>query len=163
MLSRLHSMLKERAPFPRCTTGVARFSLIAAICREHAKSSLPRWIKQAFDGYHGSRRCPWLQRIRRCRFERGRLPEALRWYRMAEDEQRKAGGSWVTGIDKSRERTEESLLYCSEAKSARKAGQSGSVLLPCGALPRCGEACATPRGTPLPQDKAERLATTLVV
>ena len=32
--------------------------------------------------------------------------EALRWYRMAEDEQRRAGGTWVTGIDKSRERVE---------------------------------------------------------
>ena len=32
--------------------------------------------------------------------------EALRWYRMAEDQQRRADGSWVTGIDKSRERME---------------------------------------------------------
>ena len=45
--------------------------------------------------------------------------EALRWYRMAEDEQRRADGSWVTGIDKSRERME-GIVALLPGSSARR-------------------------------------------
>ena len=86
--------------------------------------------------------------------------EALRWYRMAEDEQRRAGGTWVTGIDKSRERMEGvvALLPRSSAAPGKPDNPEACYLLAVRYLDAAEKLGATPRGTPLPQDKAERLA-----
>src|SRR5207247_10774753 len=80
--------------------------------------------------------------------------EALRWYRMAEDEQRKAGGTWVTGIDKSRERTEGivALLPGSSAAPGKPENPDACYFL----AVRYLDAAEKLGGTPLPQDKAER-------
>ena len=82
--------------------------------------------------------------------------EALRWYRMAEDEQRNAGGTWVTGIDKSRERTEGivALLPGSKGAPGKPDNPDACYLL----AVRYLDAAEKLGGTPLPQDKAERLA-----
>ena len=86
--------------------------------------------------------------------------EALRWYRMAEDEQRRAGGTWVTGIDKSRERMEGvvALLPRSSAAPGKPENPEACYLLAVRYLDAADKLGGTPRGTPLPQDKAERLA-----
>ena len=82
--------------------------------------------------------------------------EALRWYRMAEDEQRKAGGTWVTGIDKSRERLEGivALLPGSSAAPGKPDNAEACYLL----AVRYLDAAEKLGATPLPQGKAERLA-----
>lgn len=86
--------------------------------------------------------------------------EALRWYRMAEDEQRKADVTGVTGIDKSRERMEGivALLPGSSAAPGKPDNPDACYLLAVRYLDAADKLGATPRGTPLPQDKAERLA-----
>jgi len=82
--------------------------------------------------------------------------EALRWYRMAEDEQRKAGGTWVTGIDKSRERMEGivALLPGSSAAPGKPDDPEACYFL----AVRYLDAAEKLGVTPLPQGKAERLA-----
>ena len=50
-------MLKELAPSPRLPTGVARFFLFAAICKERGKSSLTRWMKTS------ARQSPQLEKM----------------------------------------------------------------------------------------------------
>ena len=86
--------------------------------------------------------------------------EALRWYRMAEDEQARAGGTWVTGIDKSRERVEGiiALLPGSSRAPGKPDNPEACYFLAVRYLDAAEKLGATPRGTPLPQDKAERLA-----
>jgi len=82
--------------------------------------------------------------------------EALRWYRMAEDEQRRAGGTWVTGIDKSRERMEGivALLPGSKGAPGKPDDPEACYFLAVRYLDAADKLAATP----LPQDKAERLA-----
>jgi tetratricopeptide (TPR) repeat protein len=82
--------------------------------------------------------------------------EALRWYRMAEDEQRRAGGTWVTGIDKSRERVEGvvALLPGSSAAPGKPDNPEACYFL----AVRYLDAAQKLGATPLPQGKAERLA-----
>ena len=86
--------------------------------------------------------------------------EALRWYRMAEDEQRRADGSWVKGIDKSRERAEGivALLPGSKAAPGKPDDPEACYFLAVRYLDAADKLGATPGGAPLPQDKAERLA-----
>ena len=82
--------------------------------------------------------------------------EALRWYRLAEDEQRKAGGTWVTGIDKTRERMEGIVALLPGGKGAPGKPDDPDA---CYFLAvRYLDAADKLDGTALPQDKAERLA-----
>ena len=82
--------------------------------------------------------------------------EALRWYRMAEDEQRRAGGTWITGIEKSRERMEGfvALLPGSSAAPGKLDNPEACYFL----AVRYLDAAEKLGRTPLPQGKAERLA-----
>jgi tetratricopeptide (TPR) repeat protein len=82
--------------------------------------------------------------------------EALRWYRMAEDDQRRAGGTWVTGLDKSRERMEAivALLPGSSAAPGKPDDPEACYFL----AVRYLDAAEKLGVTPLPQGKAERLA-----
>ena len=82
--------------------------------------------------------------------------EALRWYRMAEDEQRRAGGTWITGIEKSRERMEGfvALLPGSSAAPEKPDNAEACYFL----AVRYLDAAEKLGRTPLPQGKAERLA-----
>jgi tetratricopeptide (TPR) repeat protein len=86
--------------------------------------------------------------------------EALRWYRMAEDEQRSAGGTWVTGIDKNRERMEAlvDLLPGSNAVPGKPDNPQACYYLAVRYLDAADKLGATSGGTPLPKGKAERLA-----
>jgi tetratricopeptide (TPR) repeat protein len=85
--------------------------------------------------------------------------EALRWYRMAEDKQRGAGVTGVTGIDKSRERMEGIVaLLPGSAPTGKPDDPNACYLLAVRYLDAADRLGATLRGTPLPQDKAERLA-----
>ena len=82
--------------------------------------------------------------------------EALRWYRMAENEQRRAKGTWVTGIDKSRERMEGivALLPGSSAAPGKPDDPEACYFL----AVRYLDAADKLGAKPLPQGKAERLA-----
>src|SRR5262249_38744403 len=85
--------------------------------------------------------------------------EALRWYRMAEDEQRRAGGNWVSGIDKSRERMEGIVaLLPGTTQTGKPDDPDACYTLAVRYLDAADKLGATPRGKPLPQDKVERLA-----
>jgi len=86
--------------------------------------------------------------------------EALRWYRMAEDKQRSADGTWVTGIDKTRERMEGivALLPGSSTAPGKTDNPDACYSLAVRYIDAAEKLGATPRGTPLPQGKAERLA-----
>jgi len=85
--------------------------------------------------------------------------EALRWYRMAEDKQRLASETWITGIDKSRERMEGIVaLLPGSAAPGKPDNPEACYLLAVRYLDAAEKLGATPPGTPLPQGKAERLA-----
>jgi tetratricopeptide (TPR) repeat protein len=81
--------------------------------------------------------------------------EALRWYRMAEDKQRRAGVTGVTGIDKSRERMEGIVtLLPGSAAPGKPDNPEACYLL----AVRYLDAADKLGATRLSQDKAERLA-----
>jgi tetratricopeptide (TPR) repeat protein len=84
--------------------------------------------------------------------------EALRWYRMAEDEQRRAGGTWVTGIDKSLERMEGIVTLLPGSRSSAAPGKPDNPEACYLLAVRYLDAAEKLGATPLPQDKAERLA-----
>jgi len=84
--------------------------------------------------------------------------EALRWYRMAEDEQRRADGSWVTGIDKSRERMEAiNSLLPGAAPTGKPDDPDACYTLAVRYLDTADKLGAIQRGTPA-EERAMRLA-----
>jgi len=84
--------------------------------------------------------------------------EALRWYRMAEDEQRRAGGTWITGIDKSRERMEGAIaLLPGAAPTVKPDDPDAFYTLAVRYLDTADKLGAIQRGTPA-EERAMRLA-----
>jgi tetratricopeptide (TPR) repeat protein len=86
--------------------------------------------------------------------------EALRWYRLAEDAQTRSDGNWVTDLSANRQRMEATIAMLPGSGASAEAADDPEVCYSLGVryLDAADLLGVTPRGTPLPEDKAKRLA-----
>lgn len=84
---------------------------------------------------------------------------ALRWYQLAEEEQKRGKGNWVSDIDKNRERMEAIVsMFPGGQPTGKTDNPDACYTLAVRYLDSADKLGATPRGKALSQEKAERLA-----